>query len=115
MPQKIKVDIADRKTGKSETLALEGNDASRLLGKKVGEVIDGSLIGKSGQKFRISGGSDTSGFPMLTGIHGAGLKRVRLTRGKGARRARKGELLRVTLRGETISDEIAQVNLVRIE
>jgi small subunit ribosomal protein S6e len=109
---RIKVDIVDRKSGKSETLTLEGNDAAKLVGMRIGEVIDGSLIGKKGQKFKIVGGSDSSGFPMFFGVHGAAQKRTLLRRGRGARRARKGELLRVTVRGETISEETAQLNLV---
>jgi len=38
-----------------------------------------------------------------------------LERGKAARKAKKGEKVRVTVRGEVISEETAQVNLVRIE
>ena len=115
MSPRIKIDIADKKAGKAETLTLEGNDAARFVGMKIGDVMDGSLIGKKGQKFKITGGSDTSGFPMFTGVHGAAQKRVILTKGRGARRAKKGELLRVTMRGETISDETAQLNVVSTE
>ena len=115
MSPRIKIDIVNKKGGKSETLTLEGNEAARLIGLKIGDVIDGSVIGKKEGKYRISGGSDTSGFPMFRGIHGAVQKRTLLTKGMGARRAKKGERLRVTLRGETISEETAQVNLVSTE
>lgn len=115
MSPRIKIDIVDRKTGKTEALTVEGGQASRLVGMKIGDALDGSLIGKAGHKFKITGGSDTSGFPMLSGVHGAAHKRLMLTKGKAARTARKGERLRVTVRGETISEDTAQVNLVRIE
>jgi small subunit ribosomal protein S6e len=112
---RIKIDIVEKKGGKGETLTLEGNDAARLLGLKIGDVIDSSLIGKKEGKYRVSGGSDTSGFPMFKGVHGAAQKRILLTKGRGARQAKKGELLRVTIRGETISEDTAQINLVRTE
>lgn len=115
MSPRIKLDIVEKKGENTETLTLEGNEAARLLRMKLGDVIDGSLVGRKGGKYRIAGGSDTSGFPMFPGIHGAAQKRTLLRKGRGARRARKGELLRVTLRGETISEETAQLNLVRTE
>ena len=115
MPARIKLDVVvDKKAGKIETLVLEGPDATPLLGHKMGDEIDGAVIKRPGQKFQITGGSDTSGFPMLKGIHGQAKRRVLVRRGKGARRARKGDLIRATLRGEQISEETAQVNLVKI-
>jgi len=112
---RIKIDIVEKKGEKAETLTLEGNEAARLLGLKIGDAIEGSLVGKKEGKYRISGGSDTSGFPMFKGIHGAAQKRTLLNKGRGARQAKKGELLRVTVRGETISEDTAQINIVRTE
>ncbi len=116
MPARIKLDIVvDRKTGKIETIVLEGPDATPLLGHKVGEVIDGSTINRPGEKLQITGGSDTSGFPILKGIHGQAKRRVLLPRGKGMKRCKKGEFLKATVRGEQISEETTQVNLVKVE
>jgi len=115
MPARIRVEIEDKIEKKHEAVVLEGEKVRPLLGFKIGDTIDGSIIGKPGQKFKITGGSDTSGFPMLAGVHGAAQRSVLLKRGKGARKAKKGERIRVTVRGEVISEETAQVNVVRIE
>jgi small subunit ribosomal protein S6e len=114
LPARIRVEIEDHVEKKHESLVLEGEDARPLMGYKIGDIIDGAIIKKQG-KFKITGGSDTSGFPMLAGVHGAAQRSVLLERGRAARKAKKGERVRVTVRGEVISEETAQVNLVRIE
>ncbi|MEM0003639.1 MAG: S6e family ribosomal protein [Thermoproteota archaeon] len=114
MPVRIRIEIEDHVEKKHESLILEGEDAKPLMGYKIGDVIDGAIIKKQG-KFKITGGSDTSGFPMLVGIHGTAQRSVLLERGKAARKAKKGEKVKVTVRGEVVSEETAQVNLVRIE
>jgi len=116
LPARMKVDIVvDKKTGKMENLVLEGSDATPLLGRKIGDIIEGSAIKRPGERLQITGGSDTSGLPMLSGIHGPAKRHILLKRGTGTRRAKKGELIRATIRGEQISEETSQVNLVKIE
>jgi len=105
MPAKLKCIISNPQTGKSEALELEGEKARPLLGLKIGDTIDGTAMGLSGQ-LMLMGGSDRSGFPMVRGVHGA--VKAGLLVGKGHRRRR------ATVRGEIVSEDIYQLNLVRV-
>jgi len=106
MPAKLKCIISDPQTGKSEALELEGEKARPLLGLKIGDIIDGSAIGLSGQLI-LKGGSDKSGFPMVKGVHGA--VKANLLMGKSQKVRR-----RATVRGEIVSEDIYQLNLARV-
>ncbi|MFQ6065147.1 MAG: S6e family ribosomal protein, partial [Candidatus Bathyarchaeia archaeon] len=61
---KFKIVISDPETGKSKSVESEGSRAVPLIGRKLGDVIDGSVVGMSGYRLRITGGSDKDGFPM---------------------------------------------------
>ncbi len=98
--------------GKSYKVPLEGNE-QLFLGKKIGDEIDIGLIAP-GYKVKITGGSDTAGTPMRKDVHGSGKKYVLLSRGPGYRPKEKGIKKRKLVRGNTISNEIAQVNVVVI-
>lgn len=82
-----------------------------LVGKKVGDKFSGEVIGLNGYEFEITGGSDTSGFPMRKDIPGILKKRALLTQGPGVHVKNKGNRIRKTVRGNTISNETAQINL----
>jgi small subunit ribosomal protein S6e len=83
-----------------------------LFGKKVGDDIEGDLIGIPGYILTIRGGSDNSGFPMRFDVQGMGKKKIFIGSGPGVRRVRKGEKRRKTVRGNVISEDISQLNLV---
>ncbi|WP_456466759.1 30S ribosomal protein S6e [Methanopyrus sp.] len=114
MPE-FKVVVADPEKGRSYQVTLEGEDAERLIGKRIGDVINGEIVGLPGYKLRITGGTDKDGFPMRPDIHGAGRHRVLLDGPPGFRPRRKGERRRKTVRGNTISEDIVQVNTVIVE
>jgi small subunit ribosomal protein S6e len=105
----FKLVLSDPKTAKSQVVELKDSSAQVLLGKKIGDVIDGSLIGLQG-KIMITGGSDKAGFPMRADVHGGVKKYVLLTKGVGLRKAEKGEKIRKLVRGNIITEEIFQVN-----
>jgi len=99
-------------------------DAPSLIGKKIGEKIDGSAIGLSGFALQITGGSDKDGFPMRQDLEGVMRKKALLTKGVGFRGTKKirkvkykvkGMRKRKYIRGNTISDSIIQVNCKVVE
>ncbi len=102
--------LSDTKTGKSWQLELPKEKIGLLSGKKIGEQLDGDIFGAPGYIFELSGGSDESGFPMRKDISGARRETILLTKGVGFRETRKGIRKRKTMRGNTYSSEIAQVN-----
>ena len=108
---KFKVVVSD-KDGKSYQLEVE---TSALIGKKIGDIIDGSILGLDGYKLMITGGSDKCGFPMRPDIPGTGVKKVLLSKGPGYRPKEKGVRKRKSVRGNTISEDIVQVNTKIVE
>jgi small subunit ribosomal protein S6e len=110
----FKIVIADPKTSKSSSVELKDQQAQPLLGLKIGDEIDGSLVGMQG-KIKITGGSDKAGFPMRPDISGGVKKYVLMTKGIGFRKgAEEGKKKRKLVRGNTITDEIYQVNAVSV-
>ncbi|MHA1684687.1 MAG: S6e family ribosomal protein [Promethearchaeota archaeon] len=86
-----------------------------FVGKKIGDEIDGALIGYPGYSFEVRGGSDIAGFPMRKDVHGGVKKRILMRRpGTGIRNTnlRSGDRKRKLVRGNTITDQITQVNCV---
>ena len=104
----FKVTISDIK-GKSISKELKDSDANPLLGLQLGNETDATIVGLSG-KLKLTGGSDKSGIPMRDDIHGAARKRVLLSKGVGLQAAETGQRIRKLMRGNTISEEIYQVN-----
>jgi len=83
-----------------------------FIGLKIGDYVDGSIIGLKGVKLKITGGSDNSGFPMRPDIPGGVKKRVLLSEPPGFHPEKKGERRRKTVRGNTITPDIVQINTV---
>ncbi|UCC33345.1 MAG: 30S ribosomal protein S6e [Candidatus Bathyarchaeota archaeon] len=112
---KFKIVISDPEDGKSKSVESEGTRAAPLIGRKLGDEIDGSVVGMSGYKLRITGGSDKDGFPMRPNVHGGVRTSVILAEGVGFHPSREGERRRKTLRGKTITEDIIQLNMKIIE
>jgi len=104
----FKLTISD-KTGKSITKELKEKDANPLLGLQLQNEVDASIVGLAG-KMKITGGSDKSGVPMRSDIHGGSRKYVLLSKDVGLRTAEKGQRIRKLIRGNTITEEIYQIN-----
>jgi len=111
---KFKLIISDN-SGKAQTVELEGARAVPLIGRKIGETIDGSLANLSGSKLLILGGTDKDGFPMRGDVQGGVKTKVLLSEGTGFHAATKGQRKRKTVRGNTITEDIVQVNLKLIK
>jgi len=104
----FKLTISD-KTGKSITKELKEKDANPLLGLQLQNEVDAAIVGLAG-KMKITGGSDKSGVPMRSDIHGGSRKYVLLSKDVGLRTAEKGQRIRKLIRGNTITEEIYQIN-----
>ncbi|MFQ5782345.1 MAG: S6e family ribosomal protein [Nitrosopumilus sp.] len=104
----FKLTISDIK-GKSLSKELKDSDANPLLGLQLGNETDASIVGLNG-KLKLTGGSDKSGVPMRNDIHGAARKYVLLSKGVGLQDAEIGQRVRKLMRGNTVSEEIYQVN-----
>ncbi len=104
----FKLTVSDIK-GKSVTKELKDNDCNPLLGLLIGNETDASIVGLKG-KLKVTGGSDKSGVPMRSDIHGGARKRVLLSKGIGLKDTEIGQRVRKLMRGNTISEEIYQLN-----
>jgi small subunit ribosomal protein S6e len=109
-----KLIVSDPKTGKSGASEVKDASAQQLVGRKVGDVIDGASVGLTG-KIMITGGSDKAGFPMRSDTMGGGKNYVLLTRGVGYRTKEDGVKKRKLVRGNTITEETYQVNAKRVD
>jgi len=112
---KFKVIVSDPAERKSKVVELEGARAVPLIGRRLGETVDGSIVGMSGLKLQIRGGSDKDGFPMRPNIHGGVRVSVVLSKSVGFHPQREGERRRKTMRGNVITEEIVQVNMKVLE
>lgn len=106
---KVSLILADPKTGTSKAFEVEGAKLQTLVGRSIGDVMDGNFLGIQG-KLVITGGSDVNGVPMRADIHGGGVRRVLMSTGLGFHPAKEGERRRKLIRGRMISSDIVQVN-----
>ena len=111
-----KIVISDPKIGKAIQLEIDAEKFRGLIGKKIGDTIPGTILGyDANYEFKITGGSDKDGFPMRKDIHGSARMKVLLKGGTGYKPKRKGLRRRKTVRGNTISEDIVQVNMVIVK
>lgn len=104
----FKLNISDKK-GKTITKEVKEKEAGPFLGLQVGNELDAALIGESG-KLKITGGSDKSGVPLREDIHGGARKYILLSKGVGLRDAEMGQRVRKLIRGNTVTEEVYQLN-----
>ena len=112
---KFKIIISDADSGTSKTVELEEAQGVPLIGRKLGEALDGAIVGLSGHKVQITGGSDKDGFPMRPNVHGGVRRKVMLGGGVGFNPSDKGRRRRKMVRGNVITDEIVQINMKILE
>lgn len=108
----MKITVGD-KDGK--THQIETEESSKLIGKKIGESFEGGIIGLNGYELEITGGSDRDGFPMRKGIEGTERNKRLLSEGQGIQKEEKGERKRKSVRGNTVSGNIEQLNTKVVE
>merc|ERR1711898_78548 len=115
----MKLNLSCPTTGMQKCINVD--DDKKLLpffDKRMAQEISGDSLGDEfkGYRFRISGGNDKQGFPMLQGVLTP--DRVRLLLKKGSkcyRQRRTGEMKRKSVRGCIVSHEISVLNLVLVK
>jgi small subunit ribosomal protein S6e len=112
---KFKLIVSDPEDGSSKVVELQETRAAPLIGRRIGEILDGSITDMPGQKVQITGGSDKDGFPMRPSVHGGVRRRIILSGGVGFNPTNEGMRRRKTIRGNVITDEIVQINLKIVE
>ncbi len=112
---KFKVIVSDPEAGTSKVVELEEARAAPFIGRRLGETLDGSAVDLPAHTVQILGGSDKDGVPMRGNVHGGVRRRVVLSGGAGFKAEKKGERRRKTVRGNIITDEIAQINMKIVE
>jgi len=115
----MKVNMSNPQLGQQKT--IEVSDEHKMMNyyeKRMGAEVPGDHLGDEfkGYVFRISGGNDKQGFPMMQGV----LKpnRVRLLFSKGMpcyRERRNGMRKRKSVRGCIVGHDIAILNLVLVK
>jgi small subunit ribosomal protein S6e len=103
--------ISDPKTGMTYQKVVGGNLANSLVGKKIGDKIDGIFVEMPGYKLQIMGGSDKDGVAMRSDLPGPRRKKILTAESTGFHPERKGVRRRKTFRGNTVSADTIQLNM----
>lgn len=97
--------------GKMYQTPVTGHHANSLIGKRIGDVVDGIFVGLPGYKLEISGGSDKDGFPMRKDLPGPRRKKLLMSKSVGFNSKKSGLRRRKNVRGNTISPDTLQINM----
>ncbi|MDR3291740.1 MAG: 30S ribosomal protein S6e [Methanobrevibacter sp.] len=106
----FKVIVSD----KENSYQIESNDSvnKQIIGLAIGEDMDGKLVGLDGYKLKVTGGSDKNGFPMKKDIDGSRRIKSLVSGGIGYKPKSDGVRRRKSFRGNTISEDIVQINTI---
>lgn len=107
--------IVSHPDGKSQVVEVEGPKAQPLIGKGIGENVDGLIAGLPGLELQITGGSDKDGFPMRRSVHGGVRVAAMLSGGTGFNPMQNGQQRRKLVRGKVVTEDIVQINLKEAE
>ncbi len=109
----MQIVISDSKTGKAYKVEGKDTEANALfIGKRIGEVVDADILGLGGYALEITGGSDKQGMPMRKDVAGTARKRILITDPPGYQLKERGKRRRKSVRGNEISTELSQINVV---
>lgn len=111
----MKLNITEKSTGKTQSVDLDASKVRPLVGLRIGNTVEGLLFERPGERFVITGGSDISGIPMVEQLQGSVKRSMLLKYGKGQRKYPKGQRTKKMVRGNAISEDTAQINLVKVE
>lgn len=106
----FKIVVSDPENRKAYQIEVEKSKAMFLVGKKIGEEIDATLLGLPGYVLKITGGTDKDGFPMHPNVEGMVKKKILLEGPPCFHPEKKGQRKKKTVRGNVISEDIVQIN-----
>lgn len=107
----FKTVISNPKDGKTYPVPVKDHYANSLIGKRIGDDVDGIFVGLPGYKLVITGGSDKGGIPMRSDIHGSKRQKVLVSKSTGFNPDHHGTRRKKSMRGNTISQDIVQINM----
>jgi small subunit ribosomal protein S6e len=108
----FKIVVSDSETRKTSQKDVDQSKAAGLIGRKIGDEVSGDIVEMPGYTLKITGGSDKDGFPMHPSVKGQVKKRVLLTGPPGYHPDKKGKRKRKIVRGDTVSADTIQINLL---
>lgn len=110
----LNIVISNPKTGKAFSKKID--EPSVFYNKKIGEIVKLDAIGMEGFEAKITGGSDKTGTPMKADLPGTFRRKVFIQKGFGFKKTKtKGIRKRKVLRGNTVSNDISQLNLAIVK
>jgi small subunit ribosomal protein S6e len=107
----FKVVVNDIKNGRSHQVQVSGHHANSLIGKKIGDEVDGIFVSLPGYKLQITGGTDKNGFAMKSDLPGMSRRRLLLSDGNCFKAIEKGMRKKKSVRGNTVNQDIVQINM----
>jgi len=107
----FKIVVNDTKNGKAHNVQISGHHANSLIGKKIGDEVDGIFISLPGYKLEITGGTDKNGFTMRRDFPGVGRRKLLLSKGLGFNSKENGLRRKKSVRGNTINQDVVQINM----
>jgi len=111
----FKTVISDPKEKKAYQKIISEDKSNALVGKSVGEEIDGIFLDLPGYRLKITGGSDGSGVPLRGDIDGNQRRKLLIRKSVGFHPVRHGQRRRKLIRGRNLSSEVSQINLKILE
>ena len=106
----FKIVLSDAKTGRAYNVDVSGGAAGGLVGKKIGDDIDGGAFGLSGYRMVLTGASDRNGTPARKNLPVSGRRRLLLAGGVGFKPVMDGQRKRKAIRGNEITADFVQIN-----
>lgn len=107
----FKCNVSNPADGMSYQIPVAGHHANSLVGKKIGDEIDGLFVSLPGYKLQVMGGSDKDGFVMRKDLDGIQRKRILISTSTGFKPEHDGQRRRKSVRGNTVSLDVIQINL----